>query len=527
MMILLFILSLWSASVQAQEFSVAGFRLLPNDVSAFITPVRDLNDEPCALVKVEAPSDFAFSTPLGIVSRKDKVGEIWLYLPKGSKLLTIKHPEWGVLRDYRFSKPLESRMTYELKLKLPKPTPIIQEKHDTIVEVKTVIDTIAIPQVRKKMPLALYTLATLSLHEDGPSYGLFFALMHRHGFFIHASSNLKSIGSTEGTCNKEGFTPGSSIKPYYTGNTRHQNYTFTAGAIHHITHGFCLFEGVGYGKAATAWQQTESSGGGYLLNEDLTDVHLAAGGMVGPYHHEAAENQIVQGTFAGCEKLTHLVLPADATTIEKDAFADCTSLREIEIPASAGSILPSSGCTALEALTVSPANANYKSQDGVLLNAEGNRIIWFPMGKKGKYTLPSAFTSIGAYAFKECSIEAFYLSDNVETLGQGAFMDSQIKEIHLGAGIKLIPTGVFQGCRKLTKVYLGANTEQISNYAFDGSPLTDLYVSASMIPYCEENAFANKVEGFFATCVLHVPAGMKKKYQNHKIWGKFTHIVEE
>lgn len=102
---------------------------------------------------------------------------------------------------------------------------------------------------------------------------------------------------------------------------------------------------------------------GKLSDIDLTDVHLAAGGMVGPYHHEAAENQIVQGTFAGCEKLTHVVLPADATTIEKDAFADCTSLREIEIPASAGSILPSSGCTALEALTVSPANANYKSQD--------------------------------------------------------------------------------------------------------------------------------------------------------------------
>lgn len=181
----------------------------------------------------------------------------------------------------------------------------------------------------------------------------------------------------------------------------------------------------------------------------------------------------------------------------------------------------------LEAITVSPANAYYKSQDGVLLNAEGNRIVWFPMGKKGKYTLPAAFTSIGAYAFRECSIETFYLSDNVETLGQGAFMDSQVKEIHLGAGIKLIPTGVFQGCRKLTKVYLGAKTEHISNYAFDESPLTDLYVSASTIPYCEENAFSNKVANFFTTCVVHVPAGMKKGYQNHKIWGKFTHIVEE
>lgn len=38
---------------------------------------------------------------------------------------------------------------------------------------------------------------------------------------------------------------------------------------------------------------------GKLSDIDLTDVHLAAGGMVGPYHHEAAENQIVQGTFAG------------------------------------------------------------------------------------------------------------------------------------------------------------------------------------------------------------------------------------
>ena len=67
--ILLFILSLWSASVQAQEFSVAGFRLLPNDVSAFITPVRDLNDEPCALVKVEAVS----YTHLDVYKRQQEI----------------------------------------------------------------------------------------------------------------------------------------------------------------------------------------------------------------------------------------------------------------------------------------------------------------------------------------------------------------------------------------------------------------------------------------------------------------------
>lgn len=258
----------------AQEFSVASFRVLPNDVSAFIDNVRDLNDEACALIKVEAPSDFAFSTPLGIVKRKDEVGEIWLYLPKGTKMLTLKHPEWGVLRDYHLGKPLESRMTYELKLNLPKP--IVSEVHDTIVQVKTVTDTIAIPQARPKMPLGIFTLASLSLHQDGPSYGLFFALMHRHGFFLHASSDFRSIGKTEGNCDKDGSIDANGTKPYFTGETRHSNYTLTAGAIHHLAHGLCLFEGIGYGRSATAWQKSESEGGEYLLNNGHTHKGVTA-----------------------------------------------------------------------------------------------------------------------------------------------------------------------------------------------------------------------------------------------------------
>ena len=221
-----------------------------------------------------APSDFAFSSPLGIVKKKDEVGEIWLYLPKGTKTLTLKHPEWGVLRDYRLGMSLESRMTYELKLNLPKPA--ITELHDTIVEIKTITDTISIEKVRPKLPLSFYTLATVALHKGGPSYGIFLALMRRHGFFLHASSNLKSIGSTEGNCDKEGFTSGSNIKPYYSGETRHTSYTLTAGAIHHITQGICLFEGVGYGKSATAWQLSESEGKGYLLNDGLSDKGITA-----------------------------------------------------------------------------------------------------------------------------------------------------------------------------------------------------------------------------------------------------------
>ena len=262
-------------TTRAQEFSVASFRMLPNDVSAFIEPVRDLNNEACALVKVEATEDFAFSSPLGIVKRKDEVGEIWLYLPKGTRTLTLKHPEWGVLRDYRFSKPLESRMTYELKLNMPKQTPIIQELHDTIVEIKTVIDTIAITRKRTPMPWSMHIMLTSAIHTDGPSWGVMLVAMRRHGVFAHFSSNLKTTGSTTGTCDKQGYMTGTTDKPYYTGTTRHSNYTITVGAIHHLTHGICLFEGIGYGRSATAWQQSESNGGGYLLNEGLTHKGLS------------------------------------------------------------------------------------------------------------------------------------------------------------------------------------------------------------------------------------------------------------
>lgn len=112
-------------------FTVESFRQLPTDVSAFIDAVRDLNGEACALLKVVAPADFAFSSPLGIVERRDKVGEIWLFLPKGTKSITLKHPQWGVLRDYKFGTKLESRMTYEMRLRLPQTA--VVEKHDTIV----------------------------------------------------------------------------------------------------------------------------------------------------------------------------------------------------------------------------------------------------------------------------------------------------------------------------------------------------------------------------------------------------------
>lgn len=265
-----------SLTATAQQFKVSGFRPLPNDVSAFITPVRDLNDEACALVKVTASEDFAFSSPLGIVKRKDDVGEIWLYLPKGSKQITIKHPQWGVLRDYKFAKPLESHLTYELTI-IPPPTATTL-KHDTIILTKTVTDTVTVKRRKRRPRLqpAYHIIPTISLHENGPSWGVMIAMMRRHGLFAHAATDFRGTGNTAQTCDKEGFIGSNGIMPYYTGDTRHSNYTVTAGAIHRICRTVNLFEGIGYGRKATAWQLADSEGGGYALNDGLTESGIAA-----------------------------------------------------------------------------------------------------------------------------------------------------------------------------------------------------------------------------------------------------------
>ena len=50
----------------------------------------------------------------------------------------------------------------------------------------------------------------------------------------------------------------------------------TAGAIHRLGRIVSLFEGIGYGRTATAWELAESEGGGLALNDGLTHKGLAA-----------------------------------------------------------------------------------------------------------------------------------------------------------------------------------------------------------------------------------------------------------
>ncbi len=252
--------------VQAQTFDVRSFKLLDNDISAYIEPARDLNDEACALVKVVGDKDFVFSSPLGVVARRDKVGEIWIYLPKGSRMITIKHPRWGVWRDYLFDQKLESRLTYELML-IP---PLDQES--LAVQLRQVKQKPRLPVVpvqkspvtlptagglTPKMSLTYIAMANVAVHGTDVAWGATFGVMRRHGAYIRALSNFQTVPSSGLEADKDGVLYGGDTRPYYTGASRQARFSVTAGGIQRLARPFYIYEGIGYGNRILAWETSE------------------------------------------------------------------------------------------------------------------------------------------------------------------------------------------------------------------------------------------------------------------------------
>lgn len=264
---------------------------------------------------------------------------------------------------------------------------------------------------------------------------------------------------------------------------------------------------------------------GQLAHIDMADVSIVAGGGSYAESRYTEDNVIGYGMFAGCSKLESIVMPDNVTVIERDALRDCASLTSLTIPASVEEVTPSSGCAALAEIQVSPANSHYRSDGGALFNADATALVWFPMGKEGDYTLPITVMSIDDYAFTGCKITSLTLPDELTDIGQSAFYGCELEEIHMPDKLRQIPVGVFQDCRRLSTVYLGTDTELVSDYAFDGCPLLHLYLSASYPPVCRPDAFGRSSDEIFSTCVLHVPSNRLAMYKQDSEWGQFKNIV--
>jgi hypothetical protein len=113
------VLSVICFTAAAQKITVTSFDTKTNDLDARINyKVIDQNGDICALLKIATTeSNFVFEGgQLGITKVEHKVGEYWVYIPYGSKRITIKHNDFGVLRDYVFPETIKEATVYAITL---------------------------------------------------------------------------------------------------------------------------------------------------------------------------------------------------------------------------------------------------------------------------------------------------------------------------------------------------------------------------------------------------------------------------
>ena len=121
-LVVLFLTSFLSQWVYAQgKIEVASFNRMETDITARVTaPKRDQNGEVCALIWiVTTVKDLMFEPDaLGITARENKPGEIWLYVPRGARRISIIHDKYGVLRNYFYPDIIDKSTVYEMEVRV-------------------------------------------------------------------------------------------------------------------------------------------------------------------------------------------------------------------------------------------------------------------------------------------------------------------------------------------------------------------------------------------------------------------------
>ena len=219
-----FILLLCAGFVQAQELKVSAFQRMDRDLLARTQERLDLNDVPCAVVRVSVANAKNYTFEGNVIGDVIyKPGEAIVYMAQGSRNITIKSDEFGSLK-YEFTQKLEKQVVYKLALQLETPD---SKKTRTMV-----------------MPVMGIGTTT--------SFGLMVGVVKKTGWYLKAKYDFKSQ-ETIAECDGDGNNP-SGVPMWFTGETASTRLAITTGLMHRLGKSFYLYWGAGYGYKELAWE---------------------------------------------------------------------------------------------------------------------------------------------------------------------------------------------------------------------------------------------------------------------------------
>jgi len=144
---------------------------------------------------------------------------------------------------------------------------------------------------------------------------------------------------------------------------------------------------------------------------------------------------IGKNAFSGCMRIANVALSSSLQSIDEYAFDHCISLKSIFIPAFVITIERQLFCKTF--INVHVDNPNYSSLDGVLYNKSKTLLIHCPMAKVGSFNIPATVTSIGFFAFYECShFTSITIPPSVAEIQEAAFSNCvSLSSIHVGTSV--------------------------------------------------------------------------------------------
>ncbi len=144
-MILVAVSMIATMSATAQSFEVKDFEEYVWGTYARTHPVKDYqNGELCAVIRFSVPTRGFKFTGDGVMKQTNGAGEVCVYVPRGTEKITIRHPEYGMIRDYKLPVTISSGSEYRASIMM---TRQLEKPHYVYVGAGYNVTTLAGPSL--------------------------------------------------------------------------------------------------------------------------------------------------------------------------------------------------------------------------------------------------------------------------------------------------------------------------------------------------------------------------------------------
>lgn len=118
-MMILMLLIVSAVQLNAQDIQITRFERNYTSLIASANPVYDNTGEACAVLRFFVrDANFIIEPNLGMMKQEMLPGEIRLYVPKGTKRLTVRNKNWMPLTGYVIPVTIEPKVTYDVEMSI-------------------------------------------------------------------------------------------------------------------------------------------------------------------------------------------------------------------------------------------------------------------------------------------------------------------------------------------------------------------------------------------------------------------------